>query len=129
MKKLLVIFLSLIFLIGCGAVDGQESAKFTTINSKEAVKLMEEESGYVIVDVRTPEEYKSGHIPDAMNIPNDDIGNVELDAIPDKEQLILLYCRSGTRSQDAASKLAEMGYTKVVNFGGISDWDGEIVTE
>ena len=90
---------------------------------------MEEEKDYIILDVRTPEEYKSKHIPGAINIPNETIGTEEIPELPDKEQLIMIYCRSGNRSKQAAEKLAAQGYTNIVEFGGINDWTGETVTE
>ena len=90
---------------------------------------MSRESGYIILDVRTQEEFAAGHIPNAICIPNEIIGSSEISALPDKAQLILVYCRSGNRSKQAASKLVKMGYTNVVEFGGILDWNGEIVTE
>jgi rhodanese-related sulfurtransferase len=79
--------------------------------------------------VRRPDEFATGHIPSAINIPNESIGSEEISALPDKQQLILVYCRSGRRSKEAADKLVKLGYTNVVEFGGIQDWKGEIVTE
>ena len=90
---------------------------------------MKEEKDYIILDVRTPEEFKSKHIPGAINIPNETIGTEEIPELPDKEQLIMIYCRSGNRSKQAAEKLAAQGYTNIVEFGGINDWTGETVTE
>lgn len=90
--------------------------------------MMERETDYVILDVRTPEEYAAGHIPNAINIPNETIGASEISALPDKDQLILVYCRSGRRSKEAAEKLVFLGYTNVVEFGGILDWTGETVS-
>ena len=90
--------------------------------------MMEEESDYIILDVRTEEEYCEKHIPDAINIPNETIGFGEIEELPDKDQLILVYCRSGNRSKQAAEKLAELGYTNIVEFGGINDWTGETVS-
>lgn len=90
---------------------------------------MKEEKDYIILDVRTPEEFKSKHIPGAINIPNETIGTEEVPELPDKEQLIMIYCRSGNRSKQAAENLAAQGYTNIVEFGGINDWTGETVTE
>lgn len=90
---------------------------------------MKEEKDYIILDVRTPEEFKSKHIPGAINIPNETIGTEEVPELPDKEQFIMIYCRSGNRSKQAAEKLAAQGYTNIVEFGGINDWTGETVTE
>lgn len=91
--------------------------------------MMEEESGYIILDVRTQEEFEDGHIPGAFNIPNEAIGTGGIAELPDKEQLILVYCRSGNRSKQASKKLVALGYTNIVEFGGINDWTGEIVSE
>jgi len=96
---------------------------------KTAMELMEEEEGYIILDVRTPEEFAEKHIPDAVNVPNETIGKEEIPALPQKDQLILVYCRSGNRSKQASEKLVGLGYTNVVEFGGIIDWPGETVSE
>ena len=96
---------------------------------EEAISLMEEETGYVILDVRTGQEYANGHIPDAINIPNETIGSSEISQLPDKDQMILVYCRSGSRSKQASKKLAALGYTNIVEFGGILDWTGDTVSE
>lgn len=90
--------------------------------------MMERESGYIILDVRRPDEYATGHIPNAINIPNENIGTDEISQLPDKDQLIMVYCRSGRRSKEAAEKLAALGYTNIVEFGGIIDWKGETVS-
>ena len=90
--------------------------------------MMETESDYVILDVRTPEEFKERHIPDAINVPNESIGSGEIPQLPDKNQLIMVYCHSGNRSKQASEKLVKLGYTNVVEFGGINDWPGEIVS-
>ena len=94
----------------------------------EATELMKTEKGYVILDVRTREEFLEKHIPGAINIPNEAIGTDEIPTLPDKDQLILVYCRSGNRSKQAAKKLVALGYTNVVEFGGIIDWQGETVS-
>ena len=89
---------------------------------------MESASDYILLDVRTQAEYDQGHIPGAVCIPNETIGTEEIPALPDKDQLILVYCRSGNRSKQAAQKLAEQGYTNIVEFGGILSWPGETVS-
>ena len=94
---------------------------------EEAAEIMEKESGYIILDVRTPEEFAEKHIPGALNIPNEAIGTEEIPELPDKQQLILVYCRSGNRSKQASEKLVAQGYTNIVEFGGINDWTGETV--
>ena len=90
--------------------------------------MMDQESGYIILDVRTPEEFAEKHIPNAINVPNETIGTDEISALPDKDQLIMVYCRSGRRSKEAAEKLVKLGYTNIVEFGGILDWKGETVS-
>ena len=86
-----------------------------------------EESNYIILDVRTPEEFSEKHIPGAINIPNETIGTEEVPELPDKDQLILIYCRSGNRSKQASEKLVRLGYMNIVEFGGINDWPGDTV--
>jgi rhodanese-related sulfurtransferase len=97
-------------------------------NMTDIKTIMEENDDYIIVDVRTFEEYCEGHIPGAINIPNEDIVDTEPELLANKDQMILIYCRSGNRSKQAAEKLANMGYTNLIEFGGMIDWDGEIVT-
>ena len=84
--------------------------------------MMDEKSGYLIIDVRRIDEYESGHIPNAINIPNEVIGEEAEEKLKDKDQLLLIYCRSGRRSKEAAQKLVDLGYTNVYEFGGILDW-------
>ena len=122
-------FLLLLFLLaGCTASNEQENS-YRQISMDEAVTMMEEESGYIILDVRTPEEFSERHIPNAINIPNETIGSEDIQELPDKGQLILVYCRSGNRSKQASGKLAELGYTNIVEIGGINDWTGDTVSE
>ncbi len=115
---------------GCadGTGTGASPAVYRQITARQAAEMMESEVNYVLLDVRTPQEFASGHIPGAVNIPNESIGTQTVQDLPDKEQLIMVYCRSGNRSKQAAEKLARLGYTHVVEFGGIQDWDGELVT-
>ena len=126
MRKLIPFFAALLLIAGC-AVPAQESG-YRQVTAEEAIALMEKESGYIILDVRTAQEYSEKHIPDAVNIPNESIGAEDLPALPDKNQLILVYCRSGNRSKQASEKLAALGYTNVVEFGGINSWPGETVS-
>ena len=120
-------------LSGCGAEPNEtegETMKANTyrqISMEEAKKVMASENNYIILDVRRQDEYSEGHIPGAICIPNESIGTDEIPELPDKDQLILVYCRSGNRSKQAAQKLVQLGYTHVVEFGGIMDWDGEVV--
>lgn len=97
------------------------------VSMDDIVQIMNENKNYIILDVRTIEEYNEGHIPNAICIPNETIGNNLIDELSDKEQLILIYCRCGNRSKQAAEKLKQLGYTNLIEFGGIIDWKGEIV--
>ena len=128
MKKLIPIFLSALLLTGCGGTSNNPTNTYRQISMDEAVAMMEQESGYIILDVRRPDEYAAGHIPNAINVPNETIGTDAIPELPDKDQLILVYCRSGRRSKEAAEKLVKLGYTNIVEFGGILDWKGEVET-
>ena len=110
-------------LAACGATS---KPSYRQITADEAAQMMQEETGFVLLDVRTQEEYASGHIPGAICIPNETIGSEEIPELPEKDQLILVYCRSGNRSKQASQKLAEQGYTNVVEFGGINGWTGDL---
>ena len=127
MKKITLLVFAIMFLAGCSAEGSKVDYK--QITTEEAIIMMAEESDYIILDVRTPEEYESGHIKDAINIPNEIIGDKEIAELPDKERLIMIYCRSGNRSKQASEKLVELGYTNIVEFGGINTWTEEIVKE
>ena len=126
MKKIIPFLMALLLLAGCGAQS--EESTYRQINAEEAATMMEEESSYIILDVRTAEEYSEKHIPGAINIPNETIGTEDIPELPDKEQLILVYCRSGNRSKQASAKLVKLGYTNIVEFGGINGWTGESVS-
>lgn len=126
MKKLIPVLITLLFLMGCGTDTAKDS--YRQITMEEAASMMEKEKNYILLDVRTAEEYEENHIPDAVNIPNETIGTEEIPKLPDKDQLILVYCRSGNRSKQASQKLADLGYTNVVEFGGINDWPGQTVS-
>ena len=125
MKRFLLIVLSTLLLSSCTALGGNSNS-YRQVSVDEAVKLMKNEKNYIILDVRRPDEYAGGHIPGAINIPNEQIGTSEIPHLPSKSQLILVYCRSGRRSKEASEKLVRLGYTNVVEFGGILDWKGEI---
>ena len=115
---------------GGQVMDGEDMVRsYTQISQEEAKQMMEQDGTQIIVDVRTKEEYDSGHIPGAICIPNESIGTEQPEELPDLDQIILVYCRSGNRSKQAAQKLFDMGYTNVYEFGGIIDWTGEVVTE
>lgn len=129
MRKIIAFMLIgvIVFLTGCTTQPSESTYK--QINADEAVEIMNKETDYIILDVRTQEEYNSGHIHGAVCIPNESIGNESPSLLPDKNQLILVYCRSGNRSKQAAQKLADLGYTNIVEFGGINDWKGDIETD
>ena len=126
MKKIIPFLMALLLLAGCGAQS--EESTYRQVNAEEADSMMEEESDYLILDVRTAQEYSEKHIPGAINIPNETIGTEDIPELPDKEQLILVYCRSGNRSKQASEKLVKLSYTNIVEFGGINDWTGETVS-
>ena len=128
MKKLLPILLALMF-TGCAGTSNSQTNTYRQITMDEAVTMMAQETGYIILDVRRADEFAAGHIPGAINVANESIGTDEIPELPDKKQLIMVYCRSGRRSKEAAEKLVKLGYTNIVEFGGILDWKGEITTD
>ena len=128
-------FVLCLVIIGCGRqskannneIDNKdEENSYKSISMSEAEEMMKNEKDYIILDVRTAEEYKEGHIPNAINVANETIGEDEIAELPDKDQLIMVYCRSGRRSKQAASKLVKLGYSNIVEIGGIIDWKGDI---
>ena len=119
--------LTLALPFGCVGCSDGSSATYDQISGAEAKALMDSESGYIIIDARTQEEYDQGHIPGAIMIPEYEIVDRAEKELPDKDQLILVYCRSGRRSKIAAEELVKLGYTNVKEFGGIIDWEYEIV--
>ncbi len=122
--------ISLVFallLTGCTA-QSRGDAAYQQISMKKAMEIMNSDTDYILLDVRTLEEYRTAHIPGAICIPNETIGADAPAELPDKAQMILVYCRSGNRSKRAAAKLAKLGYTNVLEFGGILDWTGETVS-
>ena len=146
MKKniiIAIVIIAVLICIGCFIYKSSKTNKTTTSNNStttsaaktneirhvsmdDIVKIMNENKDYVIVDVRTPDEYKEGHIPNAINIPNETINETVYNKLKDKNQLILIYCRSGSRSRQAAYKMQKLGYTNLVDFGGIINWKGKI---
>ena len=120
-KRLLVILILMFSMVLPAAACGQNQG-YEQISVEEAKQIMDTEENYVILDVRTEEEYFLGHIPGAVLIPDYEIGDRAEAELKDKDQLILVYCRSGNRSKNASAELAEMGYTNVKEFGGINDW-------
>lgn len=127
MRKVVTVLCILLSILLSGCADSAKGETYMQISMDEAMEMMETEEDYIILDVRTMEEYKEGHIPEAICVPNETIGENEIEELPDKEQMILVYCRSGNRSKQAAAKLAEQGYTQIYEFGGIIDWPGEVV--
>ena len=125
-NRLLIMLLALAIPFSCVGCSN-ESASYDQISAAEAKALMESESGYIILDVREQYEYDEGHIPGAILIPYGEIADRAEKELPDKERLILVYCRSGRRSKIAAEELVKLGYTNVKEFGGIIDWEYEIV--
>ena len=105
-----------------------DKAAYHKISAEEAYEMMASQE-VVVVDVRTREEYNGGHIENAVLVPNESIGSEMPEALPDKEATLLIYCRSGRRSKDAAQKLLELGYQNVFDFGGVIDWPYELVKE
>lgn len=134
MKKLmyLSLILVLILITGCSKKSDAETSKgdgYMVVDMKTGQKMIEESTDYVILDVRRPDEYSEGHIKGAINIPNENIADKEISELPDKDKKIFIYCRSGNRSKQAAKKMVGLGYTNLIEIGGITDWEGEIVKE
>ena len=137
MKKSIALLLTAISLLltGCSSGSGQVMDGDGMVNSykqislEQAKEMMAQDDGHIIVDVRRQDEYDAGHIPGAILIPNESIGTEQPEELPDLDQIILIYCRSGNRSKQAAQKLFDMGYRNIYEFGGIIDWTGEVVTE
>ena len=127
MKILLIFALTALLLAACGQNHHQETVyMYVNITAKEAKEIMDTQQGYVILDVREQAEYDQGHIPGAIVIPHEEIEAKAEAALPDKDQLILVYCRSGRRSKIAAEALVKLGYTNIKEFGGILDWPYEV---
>ena len=117
--------MTLLLLSGCATQSAEKT--YRQITMEEAIPMMEEETGYIILDVRTAQEYSEKHIPGAINIANESIGTEDISELPDKDQLILVYCRSGNRSKQASEKLVKLVYTNIIEIGGINSWPGETV--
>ena len=128
--SLILLLLTVLSLSGCAQkLDGEGMVNsYTQISQEQAKEMMAQDDGHIVVDVRRQDEYDAGHIPGAVLIPNESIGTERPEELPDLNQIILIYCRSGNRSKQAAQKLFDMGYTNIFEFGGIIDWTGEIVT-
>ena len=126
MKKLIFLLLAVILLTACGQTEEKaQEAVYVNITAQEAKEIMDTQEGYIILDVRTQDEYDQGHIPGAILIPDTEIKARAEEVLTDKDQLILVYCRSGRRSKLASEILVELGYTNIREFGGIIDWPYE----
>ena len=126
LKRILLLAASILLLTGCGG-GGETKHAYRQISQEEAAEIMNSGEDYLLLDVRTQAEFEGGHIPGALCIPNETIGTEQIPQLPDKSRLLLVYCRSGNRSKQAAQKLASLGYTNVLEFGGINTWTGETV--
>ena len=127
MRKMLVLLLAVMLLTACGKTNENDRVvTYMNITAEEAKRIMDTEEGYVILDVREQDEYDAGHIPGAILIPYTQIEEKANEMLTDKDQLILVYCRSGRRSKIAAEALVELGYTNIKEFGGILDWPYEV---
>jgi rhodanese-related sulfurtransferase len=125
-KRLFAVLMAALTLSACTAEKTSENAGYMCITPQEAKKIMDTQEGYVILDTRTEEEYETGHIPGAIVISHEQIKEKAEQVLTDKDQLILVYCRSGRRSKLAAQDLVDLGYTNVKEFGGIIDWPYEV---
>ena len=124
-----IMILILCFLSGCGFDqvldgDGMENS-YRQITQEQAKEMMKADDGHIVVDVRRLDEYDAGHIPGAICVPNESITDKRPAELPDLDQIILVYCRTGRRSKEASQKLFDIGYTNIYEFGGIVDWTGE----
>lgn len=130
-KKIISITLCLILclFVGCGQEESETMNTYQQITAEEAKNIMDTESDYVIIDARTEEEFAGGHIENAILIPEYEIAARAEKELPDKNQLILVYCRSGRRSKIASEELVKLDYTNVKEFGGIIDWPYETTSE
>ena len=129
LKGLIIMLLISLSLFGMTACDDENNitSTYEQIAAEQAKTIMDTEKDYVIIDARTEEEFAEGHIENAILIPEYEIANRAEKELPDKEQLILVYCRSGRRSKIASEELVKLGYTNVKEFGGIIDWPYEVV--
>ena len=127
MNKIIILILSALLLTGCCAAE--KGSSYEQISQDEAAEIIASGGDMIILDVRRPDEFASGHIPGAVNIPNETISRDDIPQLPVKDQLILVYCRSGNRSKQASGKLAALGYTNIKEFGGINTWSGDITAD
>lgn len=127
MKRLILLIIAgLLLLSGCGKKENSVEPTYEKISMSEGIKRMKSDENFILLDVRRADEFAAGHIPGAVNLPNEEIGKAEIPSLPDKNQTIYIYCRSGNRSKLAADKLLALGYTNLIEFGGILDYTGEL---
>lgn len=126
MQKLIWLLVFSLLIGGCAA---PEKAEYRKISPQDAKEMLDTRSDIILLDVRTQEEFDAGHISGAVLLPNTEIAKGAAEALPDKGATILVYCRSGNRSASASRELISMGYTGVIDFGGIIEWPYDIVTE
>lgn len=128
LKRILPPLLVLVIMLaGCGKSDADiPNNTYEKITMSEGLARMKSDENYILLDVRRADEFEAGHIPGAVNLPNEEIGTEEIPSLPDKAQTIYIYCRSGNRSKQAADKLLALGYTNLIEFGGIIDYIGEL---
>ena len=126
-KGLLIMLLISLSMFGMSSCGRENASSYEQITAQQAKTIMDTETHYIIIDARTDTEFAEGHIEGAILIPEYEIANRAENELPDKEQLILVYCRSGRRSKIASEELVKLGYTNVKEFGGIIDWPYEVV--
>ena len=138
MKRIIWMLAAVLLLSACGNVTEntpeattmdvtEQTSVYENITAQEAKEIMDTQEGYIILDTRAQEEFDEGHIPGAIVLPHDEVLEKAESVLPDKDQLILVYCRSGRRSKLAAEDLVTLGYTNIREFGGIIDWPYETV--
>ena len=125
LSTIVLLVIGTAFMVASCDHEPQRAAQYRKISAEEAFQMMQEENIYILLDVRTTEEFNERHIEGAVLIPDNEISDRAAEELPDKNILILVYCRSGRRSEAAARELADMGYTNVYDFGGIIDWPFE----
>lgn len=127
MKKILKLLSVMMMLLGCSAQPvTNNNVGYKSMKMSEAMQYMQQNDDYILVDVRRQDEFDAGYIPGAICIPNEIIGDKDIPELPNKDEKILVYCRSGNRSKQAAEKLVKLGYTNIIEIGGIIDYTGEI---
>ena len=125
--KIMKLLAVMLMLVGCTvAPDTNKEVGYKQMKMEEAMQYMQQNDDYILVDVRRPDEFDAGYIPGAINIPNESITDKEIPELPNKDAKILVYCRSGNRSVQASEKLVKLGYTNIIEIGGINSYTGEI---